>query len=107
MFMLDRNDQQLTHNKMILPAGNSNSNLTGLPSKNKPNLISSSNRKMSFAPDYKVKSRDRYNAAFNHPPPLATQKAIAMMEYELGNNLVINNNGNYRSKLVSGVEKKR
>jgi hypothetical protein len=48
--------------------------------------------KLPFIRDYKLKQRDKYAAAYNSPPPLATQQAIAMMEYELENNLLITSN---------------
>lgn len=111
LLMFDNKQKHFgTHNKMLLPSSYFDFNLTGASSASphKNALISSSGTKMPFARDYKVKQRDKYTAAYNHPPPLATQQAIAMMEYELGNNLVISNsNGHYKSKLVNAVEKKR
>lgn len=100
-----------THNKMLLPSSYFDFNITGASSgvPHKSALIPSASSKMPFARDYKVKQRDKYTAAYSHPPPpLATQQAIAMMEYELGNNLVISNsNGHYKSKLMNSVGKKR
>lgn len=112
LLMFDSKQQKSfgTHNKMLLPTSYFDFNMTGTPTAlpHKNALISSSSSKMPFARDFKVKQRDKYTAAYNHPPPLATQQAIAMMEYELGNNLVISNsNGHYKSKLVNAVEKKR
>jgi hypothetical protein len=99
-----------THSKMLLPASYFDFNITGtssgVPHHKNALIPASSSSKMPFARDYKVKQRDKYTAAYNHPPPLATQQAIAMMEYELGNNLVIGN-GHYKTKLMSAVEKKR
>lgn len=92
-------------NKMLLPSSYFDFNM---PATHKSSLIPTASAKMPSARDYKLKQRDKYTAAYNHPPPLATQQAIAMMEYELGNNLVISNsNGHYKSKLVNAVEKKR
>lgn len=110
MLMFDSKQKQFSsQNKMLLPSSYFDFNSAGLssapPYKNA--LVPSTSSKMPFARDFKVKQRDKYTAAYNHPPPLATQQAIAMMEYELGNNLVINNNGHYKSKLVNAVEKKR
>lgn len=98
-----------SHNKMLLPSSYFDFNSAGLSSApaHKNAHIPSSSSKMPFARNYKIKQRDKYTAAYNHPPPLATQQAIAMMEYELGNNLVISNNGHYKPKLVNAVEKKR
>lgn len=112
LLMFDSKQKQYgTHSKMLLPTSYFDFNIAGAPPPplHKNALIpSSSSSKMPFARDYKVKQRDKYTAAYNHPPPLATQQAIAMMEYELGNNLVISNsNGHYKSKLVNAVEKKR
>lgn len=44
--------------------------------------------KLPFVRDYKLKQRDKYAPSYNSPPPLATQQAIAMMEFEMGNNLL-------------------
>jgi hypothetical protein len=99
-----------SHSKMLLPTSYFDYNVAGAPT-HKSTLIAakSSGSKIPFSRDYKVKHRDKYTAAYNHPPPpLATQQAIAMMEYELGNNLVISNsNGHYKTKLLNAVEKKR
>lgn len=100
-----------SHNKMILPASYFDYNMigaapSGMPHKNA--LMAAPGSKLPFARDFKVKQRDKYTAAYNHPPPLATQQAIAMMEYELGNNLIISNsNGHYKSKPSNAVEKRR
>lgn len=95
-----------SHNKMKMPSSYFDFNASSIPHKNA--LMTASSSKIPFPREFKVKQRDKYTAAYNHPPPLATQQAIAMMEYELGNNLVISNsNGHYKSKLVNAVEKKR
>lgn len=95
-----------SHNKMMMPSSYFDFNASPVPHKNA--FMSGSSSKIPFPRDYKVKQRDKYTAAYNHPPPLATQQAIAMMEYELGNNLAISNsNGHYQSKLVNAVDKKR
>ena len=69
------------------------------------------NGKMPFIRDYKLKQRDKYTPAYNNPPPLATQQAIAMMEYEMSNNLIISNanNGHFNMKprIVHAIDKKR
>lgn len=98
-----------THNKMLLPSSYFDFKPSGISSSpsRKFSLIPSSSSKMPFARDCKVKQRDKFTAAYNHPPPLATQQAIAMMEYEMGNNLVLSNNGYYKSNVVNAVEKKR
>lgn len=108
LLMFDSKQKQYGgHSKMLLPTSYFDFNITGAPL-HKNALMPASSSKMPFARDYKVKQRDKYTAAYNHPPPLATQQAIAMMEYELGNNLVISNsNGHYKSKLMNAVEKKR
>lgn len=96
-------------NKILLPTSYFDFNITGAPHKNA--LMMTNGTKMPFSRDYKLKQRDKYPATgYNHPvPPLATQQAIAMMEYELGNNLIIssNSNGHYKSKLANVVDKKR
>lgn len=116
LLMFDNSSKQKQHygghNKMLMPSSYFDFNITGasgVPHKNA--LMPPSSSKLPFSRDFKVKTRDKYTTAYNHPPPpLATQQAIAMMnlEYELGNNLVISNsNGHYKSKLVNAVEKKR
>jgi hypothetical protein len=114
LLMFDSKQKQYgSHSKMLLPTSYFDYNITGaqpqVPATHKNALIPASGSKIPFARDYKVKHRDKYTAGYNHPPPpLATQQAIAMMEYELGNNLVISNsNGHYKTKLVNAVEKKR
>lgn len=105
LLMFDSKHQQKQYagnNKMLMPSY-FDFNLGGGSQK-----ISSS--KVPFIRDYKLKQRDKYNAAFNHlSPPLATQQAIAMMEYELGNNLILSNssNGHYKPKIVNAVDKNR
>lgn len=95
--------------KMLMPPSYFDFNITGASSAVPHNaLMAAPSSKLPFGRDYKIKQRDKYTAAYNHPPPLATQQAIAMMEYELGNNLVISNsNGHYKTKLLNAVEKKR
>ncbi|CRK96257.1 CLUMA_CG009683, isoform A [Clunio marinus] len=95
------------HSKMLLPSSYFDFGAPSTISTHKGSLIPSSSSKMPFSRDFKIKQRDKFTAAYNHPPPLATQQAIAMMEYELGNNLVISNsNGLYKSKLINAVDKK-
>lgn len=92
---------------MLLPTSYFDFGMTNA-SPHKNLLMTSSSNKMPFTRELKVKQRDKYTAAYNHPPPLATQQAIAMMEYELGNNLIISNsNGHYKSKLLNAMDKKR
>ena len=107
MLMFDSKQKQFgSHSKMLLPSSYFDFKSVGLSSASShKNALLPSSSKMPR--DYKVKQRDKYTAAYNHPPPLATQQAIAMMEYELGNNLVLSNNGHYKSKLPNAVEKRR
>jgi hypothetical protein len=81
-------------NKMLLPSSyfDTHKNLT--------------NSKMPFVRNNnnKTKQRDKHMVFNNNPPPpLATQQALAMMmDYDLGNELVLNNsNAYYKSKLVN------
>lgn len=93
------------NSKMMMPY--CDYNMTGaIPHKSE--LITIPSSKIPFSRDYKASKRDKYTAAYNHPPPLATQQAIAMMEYELGNKLIISNsNGHCKPKPTSAVEKRR
>lgn len=88
-----------SNKKMLMPLNNNNSYLV--------NVHSVNNSKMPLNRDYKMRQqshRDKYLTAYNHPPPpLATQKALAMMEYEMGNDLVLNNSkAYYKSELLNG-----
>lgn len=75
------------------------------------NVHSVNNSKLPLTRDYKMRQqhRNKYLTAYNHPPPpLATQKALAMMEYEMGNDLVLNNSkAYYKSELLNGDRRRR
>lgn len=92
-----------SNNKMLMPSNYLNVNLM--------NVHSVNNSKLPLNRDYKMRQqhRDKYLTAYNHPPPpLATQKALAMMEYEMGNDLVLNNSkAYYKSELLNGDRRRR
>lgn len=101
----DRKQQQQlpksTASKMLLPSNYLNVNLLNVHSVNNSKLpLNRDYNKMRQQPQH----RDKYMTAYNHPPPpLATQKALAMMEYEMGNDLVLSNSkAYYKSELLNG-----
>ncbi|KAG5678996.1 hypothetical protein PVAND_008605 [Polypedilum vanderplanki] len=72
--------------------------------------LTTNNSKMPFVRNNNNK-RDKHMAAFNNnppPPPIATQQALAMMmDYDLGNELILNNsNAYYKSKLVNAADRR-
>lgn len=90
----------LNQNKMLLPSSYFDMNITN----SHKNFVSSSpiNSKLPFARSNKFKQRDKHMLFNNPTSSLATQQAIAVMDYDLGNELVLNNsNAYYKPKLVN------
>lgn len=88
---------------MLLPSSYFDMNIANSHKNFVPSSVS--NSKMPFArSSSKFKQRDKHMLFANPTPSLAAQQAIAMMDYELGNELVLNNsnsNSYYKPKLVN------
>jgi hypothetical protein len=84
---------------MLLPSSYFDMNLTN----NQRNLISSANSKMPFGKNNTKTKRDKH-MVFANLNPTSPSQALAMMDYDLGNELLLNNTNNayYKSKIVNG-----
>lgn len=95
-----KNLNNLNQNKMLLPSSYFDMNITNSHKNFVPS--SSVNSKMPFARSNKPKQRDKHMLFNNPTSSIAAQQAIAVMDYELGNELVLNNsNAYYKPKLVN------
>jgi hypothetical protein len=95
--------------KMLMPSNYLNMNLMNVHSVNNSKMQMPFTRDYRMRPQQQQQQRDKFmTAAFNHPPPpLATQKALAMMEYEIGNDLVLNNSKAYYKSELNGDRRRR
>jgi hypothetical protein len=93
-----------SHNKMLLPSNYFDINLSNV---HKSAIVNSNNQKLPFSRDYKMRQRDKNIQPFNHPPPFISPQALAMMEFELENNLVLNNSNSYYKTKVLNADRKR
>ncbi|KAL7010524.1 hypothetical protein ACKWTF_016933 [Chironomus riparius] len=100
-----KNLNNLNQNKMLLPSSYFDMNITN---SHKNFVPSSVNSKMPFARSNKLKQRDKHMLFNNPTSSIAAQQAIAVMDYELGNELVLNNsNAYYKPKLVNADRRSR